>query len=450
MATNAPTQPAQTKPLPPALFAGVDAVAPNPLMRFLQPRPGFAESGSIPAGDPGGQATSKVNWIQADNPSQPSYLAMIDLTISLPVTVTLGYSGVANSNSVQVSPFAPYSAFRLKPKVSTASTWSDNVPLVVPWLKAVCSKLGWDPSLDLVNAGIPTAQFYPGPSPSSTPAALAPGTVLSNASTAANQVTNGTFVLNVPVRFLQRPDQMWGAMLMGDPNRPFSFDLALTALLGGTQPDRNLFVNSTGAGNSVVVGAGGVQVTAVYHTLQPLSVPFEPGSTTPVALPPAVVRFAAGIADDSITGPLNANSEILIKHQAEGVYTQLWDIPVANGAPVPPAEIAWFQFQGEGGTLYNFNAADSSLQSWYNSQGKRLNRQLPEGVVWHDFWGGELPAVPGESGFNGLKTAQLEYGAMFGVPATPNQRSVTMFAAGTAMANSYVSSYGEYLQAVNY
>lgn len=424
------TKPAPQPAAPPAI---------DPFLRFARTRPFPVQLGSVAAGNSGGQATSLVVWNPNQIPEVPAWLSYLDLLITLPVSVT-----VPAGATVNVSPYAPYSAFSAQMILAGSPEWPANVSLVPFWLDELTNSqqfdpMGIGPALSTPNTtpgDVPT-WFDQGPSvPGFAGGAttVLPGQSITNPG-GAPAVTTFQMVFPVRIRFQRKRNKMWGMIPLGDPqNRP-QLRMQLNALVG-PNPENNLIQDPAASGATAVLAGGGAAINAIFRSK---SLDILPQSVQQLAQP--LVALGLNLTYDNSTQIQNAGAILYQYQRTAQIYTAIMQLFVNNQAPVDLDYWALWLTQDRASARWEYDAAAGSMQDYFNDTFQRYHRYLPNGVFVADLDGGEFPDIPRETPYNPLMSPDVAYASAVGVAATPNMATAFRIPAGTPMVSAYSGTY---------
>lgn len=397
-------------------------------LRYLRTQPIPTITGTIPATAAGGTAASQVTWNPATVPEIPAWASAIDLSIELPIALTVPAKG-----SVKVSPWAPYSAIQLQAILSGSPEWPNNTSLVPFWLDHLTStiksnEMSYGPD-DILVAAIPT-WFYGGPqAPSFT--GVYPGSTIANTTTTP-VVHTFTWKFTCRIRLQVKPKKLWGCIPLGDPqNRP-RFPTYLTGLVG-PNPENNPFY---GAGATAKLHAK----ATINMTLRALSLDILP-NTVP-ALPAMRVGMGRQVSYTNSLPVPNAGSILYQQQRVAQIYTSIFHCLVNAKEPVNPDYIGLWLTQTKQSARWTYDSQTTTLQNYYKALVReRYGKYLPTGVVAFDLDFGTFPDIPRETPYNALMSPDVAYAAQAGVKVTPNMSTAFRIPSGTTMTGAYSATY---------
>lgn len=429
-----------------AAEGGAPAVpAVDPFLRYARTQPLPVQIGTLAAGDAGGQATSILTWNPNNIAEVPGWCSELDLHVTLPVTLTT----VAGS-TVKMSNLAPFSALAGQMILAGSPEWPNNTSLVPFWLDEITNTQIFDPFMDgpTLNTtnGIPNdvdPEWYDAGAEGPTFAAGA-NTILPGETVAASVVRNITIRFTVRIRFQRLRTKMWGMIPLGDPqNRPV-LRMQLNALLG-SQPENNLFIDGGTAGSTAVVGAGGVEVVAVFRTK---TLDILPAEVQGLGQP--MVGLGMNLIYDNSFAINNAGAIVYQGQRTAMIYTSIMNVLVNNKNPIRADYFALWLTQNQQSARWAYDDSAGTMQDYYTDLLRRYKRYLPQGVYVADLANGDFPDVPRETPYNALMSPDAAYAATVGVAATPNMSTAVRIPAGTALTSAYLAAYAFGLVRVPY
>lgn len=449
-----------TAPTPASAASSASAT----LNQFLSiaPTKYYAILGTVATGSAGG-STANVIW-QQQIPIIPAFCTAIDYYITLPVTLTLGVGNVTTTG-VTLSPFAPYSAIANQFTLGGAPPWS--LTECTPWhIDETQHKIDYDPYFtglgNMINLPAPSGSVsnpfanvldqgpalvagVNGPQVIGGSGSLNPGSVVTNATTAAVS-SNYSFTFSVRINLQRKRHLLWGAVPFGDPeNRPNNVTQIFPLL--GTLPEQCLFVNGgTGGfntvGNSVVLN-GAATVLAVYN-LQYIDL-LPPGVQSP---PAPAVGYGLQLVTSSPSGQ-SAGTIFPMTHRTAMVYTGMHHIVVntpsasagVGGLPIQADYFGIWDDQDVQSSRFNFDLQNNTFMQYFVNYHRNYRRYPYKGVYSYEPDDGVFPEVPSVTPYVGLMTPDASYASAFGLPVTPAMTSSMRIPSGTTLINSYIRLY---------
>jgi hypothetical protein len=419
--------------------AGSGSVAPVNPLTYLRTRPNPSLVGTINAGANGGNAGSIVNWNPSSIPEVPAWAAAIDLSITLPISVTVPADATAS-----ISEFGPYAAWLFQLVLAGSPEWPSNTSLVPFYLDNIANTIKTDPASYGPDSGLVSnvpSLFYGGPN-APTFDSQYPGAAIVNA-TAGPVTTTFTWQYSARIQLQRDPQQMWGCIPLGDPqNRP-QVNMQLGALVG-SRPEGSLVQDKANAGITAEVGEGGATVNLVFESL---STDILPDGTT---LPVPVVGYGLNVTYDSSLAVPNAGAIIYQQQRTAMIYTAIHNIYFNDQAPINPDYIGLWLTQDQQSARYAFDIANGTLQDYYDNLRSRYGRYFPSGHVYFDMSKGSFPDFPKLSPYKSAMSPDAAYAAAAGVRATPNMSTAFRIPSSTDIAAAYVANYAFGLVTVPY
>lgn len=413
------------------------------IQNFLRiaPKKYYSILGTIAAGSAGGPSANTV-W-QQTIPIIPAFCTALDYNITLPVTLTLA----ATTGAATLSPFAPYSAFYNQLTLGGAPPW----PLteLTPWyLDTTQHAMNYDvnyPGLGN-NASYFASILDQGPSANviGGSGSLNPGTTVMNTTSSATN-TNYTWTFKVRQQFQRKRHLLWGAIPFGDPeNRPNN-TTQMAPLIGGSQPEQNLFTNQAGSATACVVESGQtVNVKATYE-LAYVDLLY-PGMN---AAPQPLVGMGLQLVQFSTTG-LSAGTIYPITHRTAMIYTSIHHLLVNAGLPIRADYFGLWDDQDQQSARWSFDAQNNTNTEYWDMY-QRIYRRYPmTGQFSAPFDDGVLPEVPSVTPLDALMSPDANYAAMAGVPVTPAMTTALRIPSGTSLTSPYIRTYSFGLVRVPY
>lgn len=407
-------------------------------LKYARTYPGIVQVGSVASGVSGG-ASSRVTWT-SDVPEAPSWCEAIVLQISLPITLTLPAGATAN-----VSPWFPFPAFAHNLILGGAPPFAQPISGVPFWLDEITSRDRYDTS-DNDPTDIPAAWRDTGPSADTFSLnGITPGGTVVNSGTAVTN-TNYTIVFRVRIRLGRSwhnrvNPNLYGMVPLGDPmNRP-RLDMYLNALVG-PNPEDNLFQDVSAAGITCVTN-GSPSITAVWESK---SLDILPAG---VVVPSPLVGM--GLTVNSTPQAIqNAGQIQQIQHRSAMIYEKIIHLLVNDQQYVDPDYFGlWITGESQS-ARWDYDSNQSNWWKYYDDTHRKYARYLPDGMVIANLIGGEDPANPSATPYDGLMSPDVTYAAIAGIAATPAMYTAVRVPSGTSMNGAYVRTYSFGLVTVPY
>lgn len=414
--------------------------AANAVSNFLRiaPKKYRTIQGSVAGGLAGG-ASSTVVWNQ-QIPIIPAFITAIDYTINLPITLTLG----PTTGSATASPLAPYSIFANQLNIGGAPPW----PLteLTPWyLDGNLDHIEFDPSYNGFgqNQGFFANILDQGPNPNSFPAAIQPNATVTNV-TGSPTNTNYTYAWWMRQQLQRRRHVLWGSVPAGDPeNRPENI-MQMNPLVGGSNPEQNMFVNTAGAGTTAVTN-GAATINATYE-LAYIDLLY-PGMQ---ASPQPTVGFGLQLIAFNTTG-LNAGNITPVTHRTAMIYNRIHHLLVNGGLPIRADYFGLWDDQDQQAARWQYDAQVNTFFEYFHKVQKTYRRFFNTGHYFVDMYSGEFPEIASVTPLDALMSPDAQYAALAGVPVTPAMTTALRIPTGTSLVNpTYLRTYSIGLVGVTY
>lgn len=379
-------------------------------------------TGTLPNGAAGGTPASNVSF-SSQIPTVPAWATAMVIECTLPISLTVPANKTAN-----VSPYFPYSAAMMQLKLAGSPPW-DQLSLVPWWLDELTSTRFFDPT----NKGPSSeaAQQDAGPFVYSNGGFVPGGTI---AGGTAGSTTTGTVTFRTVVRLQRKPNLLFGAVPLGDPeNRP-QVIMQLNALVG-PNPEANAFQDVAGGSGitAQLSAAGTVNVIFVAKSLDIL----PPGLQN---IPTPTVGMGLAVNYGTQT-QATAGQFIKTPHNAAMLYEKIFSLLI-NNAQGQRADYIGNWLTGEQQSARDeYDATQGTLNAYYERLQRRYHRFFPTGAYILDLISGDDPDNPARTPYEGQQTPDTGYAQEFGIPATPAWTTALRVAAGTGMTNCYEAFY---------
>lgn len=404
-------------------------------LQYARTRPYPTVSGSIPSGSAGGSASSQVSWTPADIPDVAAYCEYIDLYCNLAIQLTVPASG-----SVQVSPYAPYSALQNYFTVAGQSQWEymSGAPF---WLDELTSYEWFDPAMsyptaygtisgqwDNGSSQTTGTQWYPNIDGSG---AFKPGATISNTTGSSANYT-GTLQFRIRVRLRRRQANLSGMVPLGDPeNRPQLF--AQLSALVGTKPADCLFVSATSGVTAVLSAAG-----SVWAVFRSKSLDLLPPN---VATPTPAVGMALQINTVGSTPITQAGTIIRVPHRTAMIYDKIFHCLYNNQVAQAADYFGTWTTDDQQTARWYYDAAENSYQELFETYHDAYKRYFPVGCLIADYYSGDRPEFPAATPYKGEMSPDSGYAALAGVRVTPAMNTAFRIPSGTTLTSPGIQVY---------
>lgn len=410
---------------------GAQAVAPNRhvdqqgnnlayFLKYARKRP-IAVAGTIATGQSGGVTASNA-VLQSDIPTIPAWAVAMVIEVTLPIRLTVPAGATA-----RISPFFPYSSMSMQLQLAGSPPW-DQISLVPWYLDDITSRRGFDPSMTGVG---PANQNDAGPFVYSDGGFTPGGTIVNGGGSPAN--TDGTVTFRTRVRLQRKPNLLFGAIPLGDPeNRP-SLKLQLGALVG-PNPENNAFQDTAAAGiTSQLTGPGTVNVLFECKSLDVL----PPGLQE---IPTPIVGLGLAV-NYSTKDKTSAGTFLKMPKDAAMLYEKVFHCLINNQQGQRADYFGKWLTGEQQSARYEYDANAGTFNDYYAEVVRAYGRYLPRGVYVDDMVSGFNPDNPGLDPYEAHMTPDTGYAAEFGLPATPAWTDTLRIPAGTAIAGAYAAMY---------
>jgi len=380
-------------------------------------------SGTIANGVSGGTPAANVAF-STDIPEIPMWATALVLEITLPISLVVPAGATA-----RISPYFPYSSMLMQLLLAGSPPW-DQISLVPWWLDEITSQRFFDPTM-IGPTTAPSAQEDPGPFVYSHAGFTPGGTIVNGGGSPAT--TTGTVTFRTRVRLQRKPNLLFGAIPLGDPeNRP-QLKMMLAALVG-PNPEQNPFQDVAGAGiTATLSGPGQVNASFEGRSLDVL----PPGIGT---IPTPVVGMGLAV-NYSTKGPFNAGQMVKVSQDSAMLYKKILHLLI-NNQQAQRADYFGKWLTGEQQSArWEYDAAAGTFNQYYELLQRRYNRFLPTGCYVDDMESGENADNPIATPYEAEMTPDTGYADEFGIAATPGWNNALRVPVGTAVNAPYVGSY---------
>jgi hypothetical protein len=390
--------------------------------------------GTLATGAAGG-STSLFNFAN-DIPAVPFWCSEISITTTMVVILT---NGATASQTVIVSPFAPYCFFSSQLTLAGAPPWA--LMEHTPWyLDLTFSDVGWagDPGyLGLGNNSTSPFTNTVDQGASANAFAAAPGATVTV--TGSGTVTH-TWTWTDRIILQRRRKRLFGAIPFGDPkNRP-QFKMQLNPLIG-TNPEQNAYVT---AGANITAATSGTTTSVVVFVGHRLDV-LPPG----VAVPEPTVGM--GLTVDSFSPAIqNAGSIFKTPHQDAMLYQAIHHLLINNQLPIRADYWSLWLTEEQKSARWEYDNAQNTFDVYFREFWETWDRYPIKGHYMANFVNGEQPIIPSDTPYEAFVTPDYGYAQAFGIVPTPNMQTAIRVPSGTSMSGAYIRNYSFGLVTVPY